>query len=108
MYTFPVVHFLVSHADLAYIVIIFAVFLSFDEVQSLRVSDITFHDSFISVHVRRSKTDQYRRSNVVLISEGHSCDPVKVLRKYIEPAVLLQVQINICLSLVTVKKESIT
>ena len=75
------------HRDLAYIVLSFAGFFRFDELQSLKVSDIIFHDSFLSVHVSSSKTDQYRKGNTVLISQGKtSACPIRVLKAYIDKA----------------------
>ena len=71
--------------DLTLIVLCFSGFFRFDEVQSLRSSDILFEESFISVFVGSSKTDQYRKGNTVLISQGEtSACPMKILKSYME------------------------
>lgn len=73
--------------DLAYIVLSFSGFFRFDEIQSLRASDIVFEFSYISVFLRSSKTDQYRKGNTVVISKGNSSAcPVKILREYMDKA----------------------
>lgn len=70
--------------DLAMIVIAFSGFLRFDELSSLRICDVSFHDSFLKLFIRKSKTDQYRMGNEVVISKGetHAC-PFLLLQKYL-------------------------
>ena len=76
--------------DLAYIVLSFAGFFRFDELQSLRASDITFQETSITVNLQKSKTDQYRKGNAVLISQGEtSACPIKILKAYITEAGIL-------------------
>jgi integrase len=71
--------------DLAFIVLCFSGFFRFNDVQSLRSSDILFEEFFISVHIRSSKTDQYRKGNTVLIGQGEtSACPIKLLKSYME------------------------
>lgn len=70
--------------DLSMIVLCFSGFLRFDEVSSLKCADITFEENFLSLYISKSKTDQYRQGNKVLISEGESAAcPIKLLRRYI-------------------------
>ena len=69
--------------DLAFIVLCFSGFLRFDEAKSLKCHDITFHENFMSVHLSKSKTDQFRKGDDVVISKGqtHAC-PVDMLNCY--------------------------
>ncbi|XP_063952499.1 uncharacterized protein LOC135153528 [Lytechinus pictus] len=71
--------------DLAYIVLSYSGFLRSDEVLSLKGADIEFQDDFMLIHIRKSKTDQYRQGNSVVISMGQtSACPVSVLKTYVE------------------------
>ncbi|XP_072175243.1 integrase/recombinase xerD homolog [Diadema setosum] len=73
--------------DLAYIVISFAGFLRFNEMQSLRASDICFYDDHMSLQLNKSKTDQYRKGSTVVLSRGESSAcPLRVLKNYMEKA----------------------
>ena len=40
----------------------------------LKYGDITFHDTYVAIKVDRSKTDQLRKGNEVVISRGSSQD----------------------------------
>ena len=51
----------------------FAGFLRYDEISSLRFCDVEIRDSFLVLHINKSKTDQYRQSSEVLISKGTTC-----------------------------------
>lgn len=69
--------------DLCMILISFAGFLRFDELSSLLCSDIVFMGDYMKVFIRKSKTDQYRQGNEVLIARGvTSACPVKMTEKY--------------------------
>ena len=66
------------------ILISFAGFLRFDEMSNLKCCDIKFFQDYMSVDIKKSKTDQYRQGNEVLISRGQtSACPIKMLLKYI-------------------------
>ena len=68
---------------------LFQFFLRYSELSELRMSDISFCDAYINVHIRQSKTDIYRRGNSVVIAKtGNKLCPVFWLRKYIEAACL--------------------
>nr|XP_022287905.1 uncharacterized protein LOC111100391 isoform X1 [Crassostrea virginica] len=70
--------------DLCMILVSFAGFLRFDELSSLRCSDVTFMDGYVKIHIDKSKTDQYRQGNEILISSGFtSACPVKMLKRYV-------------------------
>jgi integrase len=62
----------------------FAGFLRYDELSSLRCNDIFFHDDHFCLKIRKSKTDQYRLGNEIVISKGMSVAcPYKMLRRYL-------------------------
>ena len=69
--------------DLAMIVICYAGFFRFDELSSLRCNDISFNVDHLSIKLHKSKTDQYRLGDVVVIAKGdtEAC-PYKMLRRY--------------------------
>ena len=62
----------------------FAVFLRFSELVSLKRSDIHFHASHANIFIAKSKTDQLREGNSVLIVRTNSdtC-PVHMLKSYL-------------------------
>ena len=69
--------------DLSMILIGFAGFLRFDKLVELRCSDIIFHENYLSIQIRKSKTDVYRSGNETLISKRvSSACPYTMLRKY--------------------------
>ncbi|KAK3084809.1 hypothetical protein FSP39_019417 [Pinctada imbricata] len=47
-------------------------FLRFSELINIRACDIEFHDLYVSLFIEKSKTDQYREGNWVLISKINS------------------------------------
>jgi hypothetical protein len=52
-------------------------FLRFSELASLQIKNIAFHDSFMSVNVKNSKTDQFSKGYKVCIdSAGNKRCPV--------------------------------
>ena len=69
--------------DLAMITLCFSGFLRYDEVSSIRCKDVNFKDHYFSVNILKSKTDQYRFGNEIVISKGqtHAC-PYLLLKKY--------------------------
>ena len=62
----------------------FATFLRFDELISLRASDIFFNkDNYINIFIESSKTDQYRdRAWMPVAKSGKPTYPVIMLRRY--------------------------
>ena len=60
--------------DLTMILLSYAGFLRFDELSSLLCKDISFHEGYISVHIAKSKTDQYRHGDEILISKGSTSE----------------------------------
>ena len=75
--------------DLTMILIAFCAFLRFDELVSLHCNDVTFYDDHFSLYIRRSKTDQYRLGNTVVVAKGESLAcPHNMLRKYFDLAAI--------------------
>ncbi len=67
----------------AYRLLSFAAFLRFDEATELRCCDISFAPDSMSVHIRSSKTDQYRQGDSVLVARtGPPTCPVAMLERY--------------------------
>ena len=65
-------------------VISYAAFLRFDELVHIRAVDVKFNDEFMSVSIPKSKTDQLRKGDqVVVASTGSKLCPVSILQKYI-------------------------
>ena len=56
-----------------------------EEVLHFKYGDITFHDTYVAMKVDRSKTDQLRKGNEVVISWGSSQDacPVSIFKRYV-------------------------
>ena len=70
--------------DMCMILLSFAGFLRYEELSSLRCSDVKFLDGYVKIFINKSKTDQYRQGNEILISAGvTSACPVKMLQRYI-------------------------
>ena len=65
-------------------VLLFAGFFRFDDVSRIRRNDVIFNEGFMVIKVLKSKNDQLRRGDEVVISELPSpvC-PVKLLKKYL-------------------------
>jgi integrase len=65
-------------------VVSFMGFLRFDEVSQLRWSDIEFKEGYVSIAIRKSKTDQLREGGRVLIAQASSkACAVLLLGKYL-------------------------
>ena len=62
----------------------FAGFLRFDELSSIKRSDIIFHNTYMKIFIEKSKTDIYRDGAWVVIAKTKriTC-PVKILRRYV-------------------------
>ena len=65
----------------------FTVFLRYDELSKIIVSDLKISDSHLTIFVEKSKTDVYRDRVQVYISKTNSkvC-PVSVISRYCEAA----------------------
>ena len=73
--------------DLSMILIGFAGFLRFDELVELRCCDVEFKENFLSIQIRKSKTDAYRSGNKILILKGKSSAcPYTMLQNYMTKA----------------------
>ncbi len=61
----------------------FAAFLRFDELAGLHCSDVSFADGHLKLRIRKSKTDQYRQGDEVVLAEsGSPTCPVGMLKRY--------------------------
>ena len=69
--------------DLSMITWCFSCFLHYDEISSIRCKDIIFKDDHLQIKILKSKTDQYRMGNEIVISKGQSfACPYNLLKKY--------------------------
>ncbi len=77
-------HNLMNIRTLCMILISYAGFLRFDELVNIKLSHLSFNDSFLEILIPRSKTDQYRQGNSVLIARTNSsmC-PVSMMELYL-------------------------
>lgn len=70
--------------DLCMILVAFSAFLRYDELSNLRCNDIIMHDEYFSISIKKSKTDQYRHGNVVVVAKGGSLAcPYALLNRYL-------------------------
>ena len=71
--------------DLCMIVLGFSAFLRYDEISNIRCNDIRMEDDYFILNIRKSKTDQYRFGNEVVISKGHTAAcPYSMLLRYLQ------------------------
>ena len=68
--------------NVALMVLAFFGFFRFQEVVLLRASNITFFPSHLEILVEKSKTDQLRQGNVVVVSRMSTFCPVGFLNSY--------------------------
>ena len=62
----------------------FAGFLRFDDVSRVKRNEISFHSGYMAIKVEKSKNDQLRQGDEVLIAEGEGATcPVKILKEYL-------------------------
>lgn len=62
----------------------FCRFLRYDELSNLKFCDVIFFDGYLCVYINKSKTDQYRQGDEMLVANGSSSAcPVKMLQKYV-------------------------
>ena len=65
-------------------VLCFTVFFRFDDISRVR-SDMAFHERFMVIQVQKSKNDQLRKGNEVVISKLSSpACPVSLLKRYLD------------------------
>lgn len=70
----------------------FSGFLRFSELSNIRLCDIKWKEAYIEINIPKSKTDIYRRGNVVIIAKtGNDMCPIFWLKKYIS---LLQLNVS--------------
>ena len=73
--------------DLTMILLSFAGFLRFDEISSLMFKDVKVEENYLIVKIEKSKTDQYRQGNEILISKGETIAcPYRMYLDYIRIA----------------------
>ena len=74
--------------DLTMILLSFAAFLRFDEISSLKFSNLKIKENCLVIDVEKSKTNQYRQDNYILIAKGETiaCS-YNMYMKYISLAV---------------------
>ena len=66
-------------------VLCFTGFFRSDDISRIKRSDIAFHEGFIVIQVQKSKNNQLRRGNDVVISElSSSACPVSLLKRYLD------------------------
>lgn len=70
--------------DLVMIVTCFAGFLRYDELSNIRCNEISFHENYVKIVISKSKTDQFREGNEVLLSklDSMAC-PFEALSRYV-------------------------
>lgn len=70
------------------IVLSFYALLRFDEVSRLKCKDISLSEDFVEIHIDRSKRDQLRQGDTVLVaSMGGKYCPVELLINYLQLSV---------------------
>ena len=75
--------------NLVMFVLAFSGFLRFSELSLIRAKDITFNVGFISVFIEKSKADQLREGQSVVIAEtGTNTCPVALLKLYMNSSQL--------------------
>ena len=77
----------------------FAGFLRYDELSSIRCNDVMIHPDYFTINIKKSKTDQFRAGNEVIIAKGStsSC-PHSMLLRYMS---ITGITIIFCSSLLT-------
>ena len=70
--------------DLTMILLSFSAFLRFNELSNLKCNDIFIRDTHLVIKIRKSKTDQYREGDEVLVGKGESLAcPYSMFLKYV-------------------------
>lgn len=81
---------LLVRRDISMALLMFSGFLRYSEIAQLNIRDVTIFDSHLSLTIRKSKTDQYRKGNEVVIdrSKKVTC-PVHNLERYMRVASII-------------------
>lgn len=75
--------------DLAMILLCFSGFLRFNELSQLRCDDIVVKDTYLVIRIKKSKTDQYRAGDEILVSKGLSLAcPYTMFLRYVDLALI--------------------
>jgi len=76
---------LIDLRDLTLMAVSFSGFLRFDEAISLKRKNIKFEAAHMELCIEKSKTDQFRDGNKVLVASGRTAAcPVKLMKNYLE------------------------
>ena len=87
----------------------FSGFLRFNEIASLRMKDVQFHNDFISICISRSKTDQLNKgTNIEIARTNNKLCPLSWLTRYVDMAGLTCSSNEYTLEFDSVRKEVIT
>ena len=66
------------------ILLCYSAFLRFSELSQLKCHDITVKDDYLVVKIKKSKTDQYRAGDEIVVSKDQSLAcPYTMLMKYV-------------------------
>ena len=69
--------------DLCMILVAYSAFLRFDEMINLHCNDITFYENHFSIFIRKSKIDQYRHGDEIVVTKGRTVAcPYAMLNRY--------------------------
>ena len=80
---------LMTIRDLTMILLAFSSFLRFDELSQLRCKDIIVKEDHLCIKIGKSKTDQYRDGDEILVSKGSSeACPYLMFLRYAQAASL--------------------
>ena len=78
---------LADSRDLVVMTLSFSGFLRFDELVNLRTKNVSFFDDHLELCIEKSKTDQYRDGDKVLIAKGETIAcPIFRLKEYLKLA----------------------
>ena len=84
----------------------YSAFLRFDELRRIRPADITFHKDWISIKIHKSKVDQLRKGEEVIVAKtGSNLCPVKMLESYMSQAGLQKVDKSFLFRRITKSKS---
>ena len=73
--------------DISMTLLLFAGFLRYNEISQLKIQDVTICDTHSQLTIRKSKTDQYRKGNELVIHKSNKITcPVLNLEKYMRVA----------------------
>lgn len=71
--------------DLTMILLSYAGFLRYDEISSLLCRDVKVFDDYLTIYINKSKTDQYRHGNEVVIAKGSTVAcPLNMFNRYVK------------------------